>query len=179
MREQVTVVAGIVIPSVSPVFLSIVALHIAVALIAVLAGLIAMLSPKRAGRHPRYGKLYFWSLAGVFGSASVLSFMRWAENYPLFIIGTSAFAMALVARTAVRARWRAWPRMHLIGMGSSYVLLLIAFYVDNGKNLPLWRDLPAVSYWAVPAAIGIPLILRVLLRHPLTRPARTGAGIKG
>jgi hypothetical protein len=178
MDEQVTVVAGIVIPSVSPVFLSLVALHIGVALIAVLSGLIAMLSPKQAGRHPRYGKLYFWSLLAVFSSASILSFMRWAENYPLFIIGASAFASALVARTAVRARWRSWPRVHLIGMGSSYVLLLIAFYVDNGKNLPLWRDLPPVTYWAIPAAIGIPLIVRVLLRHPLTRPHRTGTHLR-
>jgi uncharacterized membrane protein len=179
MDEQVTVVAGIVIPSVSPVFLSVVALHIAVALIAVLSGLVAMLSPKRAGRHPRYGKIYFWSLLGVFSSASVLSFMRWAENYPLFIIGASAFATALVARTAVRARWRAWARIHLIGMGSSYVLLLIAFYVDNGKNLPLWRDLPPVSYWAIPTAIGIPLIVRTLLRHPLTRSSRMASRIQG
>ena len=179
MAEEVTIVAGIVIPSVSPLFLSIVAVHIVIALIAVVAGLIAMLSAKRAGRHPRYGKLYFWSLCGVFATASVLSFMRWAENYPLFFIGASAFAMAFVARTAVRARWRAWPRIHLIGMGSSYVLLLIAFYVDNGKNLPLWRDLPPVSYWVIPAAIGIPLILRALLRHPLTRPKRTGADMRG
>jgi hypothetical protein len=28
--------------------------------------------------------------------------MRWAENYPLFIIGASAFATALVARTRMR-----------------------------------------------------------------------------
>ena len=179
MDEQVTIVAGIIIPSVSPVFLSFVALHISVALIAVLAGVVAMLSPKRPGRHPRYGKIYFWSLAGVFSSASILSFMRWAENYPLFIIGASAFAMALVARSAVRAHWRAWPRIHLIGMGSSYVLLLIAFYVDNGKNLPLWRDLPRVSYWAIPAAIGVPLILRTLLRHPLTRSSRSSGELQG
>jgi hypothetical protein len=170
MDEQVTEVAGIVIPSASPVFLSLVAVHVAVALVAVLTGIVAMLSPKAVGRHPRYGRLYFWSLFGVFVSASALSFMRWAENYLLFIIGASAFALALIARTAVRARWPAWPRVHLIGMGSSYTLLLIAFYVDNGKNLPLWRDLPAACYWAIPTAIGIPLILWTLLRHPLTRP---------
>jgi uncharacterized membrane protein len=170
MDEQVTVVAGIVIPSVSPVFVSIVALHVLIALAAVVTGLIAMLSRKGPGRHPRFGKLYFWSLCGVFISASTLSFFRWAENYHLFMIGASAFAMAFCARTAVRARWPAWPRLHLIGMGSSYVLLLIAFYVDNGKNLPLWRDLPPPSYWVIPAAVGVPLILRALLRHPLTRP---------
>ena len=32
-------------------------------------------------------------------------------------------------------------KLHITGMGTSYVLLLTAFYVDNGKNLPLWRDL--------------------------------------
>jgi hypothetical protein len=41
--------------------------------------------------------------------------------------------------------------------------------VDNGKSLPLWRDLPALAYWLVPAAIGIPLIVRALRWHPLTR----------
>lgn len=174
MNEHVTVVAGIVVPSVSPVFLSIVALHIGVALVAVLCGFVAMLSEKQAGRHPRFGRLYFWSLLAVFSTAGVLSFMRWAENYPLFVIGASAFAAALIARAAIRARWRYWPRIHLIGMGSSYVLLLIAFYLDNGKNLPLWRDLPPVTYWAIPAVVGVPLIVRALLRHPLTRPRCVG-----
>jgi len=27
-------------------------------------------------------------------------------------------------------------------MGLSYILMLTAFYVDNGKKLPVWRDLP-------------------------------------
>jgi len=43
------------------------------------------------------------------------------------------------------------------------------FYVDNGKGLPLWKELPPISYWLLPAAVGIPLIIRTLLRHP---PAR-------
>jgi hypothetical protein len=136
MDEQVTVVAGIVIPSGSPVFLSIVALHISVALLGVIFGLIAMLSPKRMGRHTRYGKVYFWSLVGF--------------------LGPRACSPSCA--------------------GQRTILLLIAFYVDNGKNLPLWRDLPPVSYWVIPAAIGVPLIVRTLLRHPLTRPERTGTG---
>jgi hypothetical protein len=53
-------------------------------------------------------------------------------------------------------------------------LLLIAFYVDNGKSLPLWRDLPALAYWLVPAAIGVPLIVRALLWHPLVRQPNLG-----
>jgi len=54
-------------------------------------------------------------------------------------------------------------------MGMSYVLLLTAFYVDNGRNLPLWRELPPISFWLIPAAVGIPLIVRALLRHPLAQ----------
>jgi hypothetical protein len=42
--------------------------------------------------------------------------------------------------------------MHISGMGASYVLLLTAFYVDNGKNLPLWRELPQWAFWILPSA---------------------------
>jgi hypothetical protein len=54
-------------------------------------------------------------------------------------------------------------------MGASYVLLLTAFYVDNGKSLPLWKELPAIAYWLLPAAVGVPLIMRAMLWHPLAR----------
>jgi hypothetical protein len=40
--------------------------------------------------------------------------------------------------------------VHVNAMGLSYVLLLTAFYVDNGKNLPLWRRLPPIAYWVIP-----------------------------
>jgi len=41
--------------------------------------------------------------------------------------------------------------------------------VDNGHSLPLWKELPPIAYWLLPAAIGIPLIVRALLWHPLAR----------
>ena len=43
-------------------------------------------------------------------------------------------------------------------MGASYILTLTAFYVDNGKNLPLSRELPQIAFWLLPGAIGAPLI---------------------
>jgi hypothetical protein len=52
-------------------------------------------------------------------------------------------------------------------MGTSYVLLLVAFYVDNGTQLPIWKDLPHFTYWLLPIAAGAPLIARAVLRHPL------------
>jgi hypothetical protein len=102
-------------------------------------------------------------------SATGLSVVRWAENDHLFLLGLLSLIAATVGRTALRQRWRQWVRVHITGMGLSYVLMLTAFYVDNGKNLPLWRELPQIAFWLLPAAIGIPLIVRVLVRHPLAR----------
>jgi peptidoglycan/LPS O-acetylase OafA/YrhL len=159
---SMTTVAGIEIPSTDPTFLVIVGIHI-------LLGLIAMLSPKRPGRHPRYGTIYFWCLAGVFLTATSLAAVRWAEDYHLFILGALSFGAAFLGRTARRRRWRAWARLHIVFMGLSYVLLLTAFYVDNGKNLPPWKELPPIAYCLVPGAVGLPLIIRAARWHPLTR----------
>jgi hypothetical protein len=57
-------------------------------------------------------------------------------------------------------------------MGLSYILMLTAFYVDNGKNLPLWKELPQITFWLLPAGLGIPLILYALVKHPLARRQR-------
>jgi hypothetical protein len=167
--DDATVIAGIEIPSTNPMFLTVVGFHILLGLACVVTGAIAMLSQKRAGRHPRNGTIYFWCLAGVFLTMAGLAAVRWAQDYHLFILGALSFAAAYFGREARRHRWRHWIRLHITGMGSSYVLLLIAFYVDNGKSLPLWRELPSFAYWLLPAVIGIPLIARALAWHPLAR----------
>lgn len=167
--EDTTVVLGIPIPSTSPTFLAVVALHVLVGLVCVIAGAVAMLSPKRSGRHPTFGTIYYWALAVVFISATGLSVVRWSENYHLFILGLLAFVSAAIGRTARRQQWHGWARVHITGMGLSYILLLTAFYVDNGKSLPLWRDLPSIAYWLLPATVGLPLIAHALVRHPLVR----------
>jgi hypothetical protein len=174
MTGDTTTILGIQIPSTDPVFIAvIVAIHIPLGLACVIAGATAMLSEKRRGRHSTAGKAYYWCLLALFASATSLSAMRWAENYHLFILGALSFASAWLGRRALRARWRAWVRLHITGMGLSYVLMLIAFYVDNGKQLPLWKDLPDFTYWLVPLAVGVPLIVSALLRHPLARGGLT------
>ena len=169
MPGDITIVFGLPVPSVDPIFLAVVRVHILIGFTCVVAGTVAMLASKRRGRHSTAGTVYYWCLAVLVASATGLSVMRWTENYHLFILGILALTTATLGRSAMRRRWRNWVRLHITGMGVSYILLLTAFYVDNGKNLPLWRELPQIAFWLLPAAIGIPLILRALLRHPLAR----------
>ncbi|QOZ48930.1 DUF2306 domain-containing protein [Bradyrhizobium sp. CCBAU 53340] len=169
---ETTIVAGLEIPSTDPFLLAVVlGVHIPLGLACVATGAIAMLSEKRRGRHSRLGTTYFWSLLALLATATLLSLMRWAENYHLFALGALSFTCAWIGRTALRRHWRYRVRLHIAGMGLSYLLMLVAFYVDNGKQLPVWRDLPHVLYWLIPLAIGIPLIVRALLWPPLA-PAR-------
>jgi hypothetical protein len=169
MTDTTTIVAGIEVPSVSPIFLTVVGFHVIAATACAMAGLIAMQSEKRRGRHPTLGTIYYWCLSAVFASATALAAVRWAEDYHLFILGALSFGAASLGRTARRQRWRRWVKFHITGMGLSYIFLLTAFYVDNGHSLPLWKELPTITYWLLPSALGIPLIVRALLRHP---PAR-------
>jgi uncharacterized membrane protein len=168
--SDTTSVAGIEIPSTDPVFLAVVVgVHIPLGLGCVVIGALAMLSSKGRGRHSTLGTTYFWCLLALFLSAAFLSIMRWAENVHLFALGLMSFASAWWGRTAVRRRWPLRIRLHLTAMGLSYILMLIAFYVDNGRQLPLWKVLPHVTYWLLPLLIGIPLIVRALLWHPLAK----------
>jgi uncharacterized membrane protein len=172
MDGDTTIVGGIVIPSTDPAFLAvIVGVHIPLGIACVFAGAAAMLLRKGRGRHSMFGTIYFWCLLALFASATFLSIMRWSENNHLFVLGTCSFGCAWFGRSALRLRWRYWIRLHMTGMSLSYVLMLIAFYVDNGKQLPIWRDLPHVMYWALPVLVAGPLLFRALLYHPLvSRP---------
>jgi hypothetical protein len=163
------IVAGIEVASDAPLFLSLLGVHVLFGLVCVVTGCVAMLSAKRPGRHPQFGSWYYWSLAMVFLTMAVLSAVRWSENWHLFALGVLSFIAASVGRTARRWMWSDWARLHIVGMCLSYVLLLTAFYVDNGPNLPLWNKLPAIAFWTLPAAVGVPIIAWALVSHPLAR----------
>ena len=161
--------AGLIPPG-STTFHLLLAVHIvAAALTCVVTGAIAALSPKHPGHHPRLGTLYYRSLTVVVTSAAWLAALHWPQDAYLLVLGTLSIAAATLGRTARRRRW-CWQRwrwigLHLGGMSASYILLLTAFYVDNGKHLPVWRSLPHLPYWLLPSAVGLPLVARALARH--------------
>jgi hypothetical protein len=172
MNQNPITVLGIPLPSNSSWFLALVATHVLAGLGCVATGIIAMFSPKAPGRHPFFGIMYYGCLLVVFVSTSILSALRWREDYRLFVLGALSLVSATVARSAVPREGRGSVRVHVSGMGLSYILLLTAFYVDNGRNLPLWRDLPTWTYWLLPAVVGIPIVARALQRHPLAQAER-------
>jgi hypothetical protein len=155
---------GLEVPSTAPLFLMFVGVHIAVGLTCVITGAIAALSRKGRGRHSTFGDVYFAGICGLFATATGLAIMRWREDYGLFLIGLAAFGLALAG---FLARRRHWPgdAAHIIGMGGSYVAMLTAFYVDNGKHLPLWDRLPTFAFWLLPSLVGVPLIVRALRKY--------------
>ena len=168
MSAAPLVIAGLPIPSRAPLFLAMLAVHVPAGLAAVVAGVWAMLTTKGRGAHTRAGKLYYWSLTVVAATMAGLAALRWRENKWLFLLGVVAWATATSGRAAVRRGWRA---LHITAMGTSYVVMLTAFYVDNGANLPLWNRLPPIAYWMAAPLVGAPLIVRAIVRERRRRAA--------
>jgi hypothetical protein len=114
-------------------------------------------------RHIRAGRWYYRAITVVFTTATVLAAMRWRQDYYLFILGAIAFTAATVGYQH-RRRHRPGDTGHIAGMGAAYVIMLTAFYVDNGPHLPLWDRLPTLTFWLLPSAIGAPIIARAIVR---------------
>jgi hypothetical protein len=165
-------IAGLEVPSDSPVFLAALAVHVPLGLVAVLSGAGAMLTEKKHGIHTRFGSIYFWSLGALFSTSAILAVLRWSQDYHLFTLGALAFLAALIGRATRRHGWTTAVDLHIIAMGISYIAMITAFYVDNRKSLPIWRDMPPIAYWLMPGAVGLPIMITALLRSP--RIASTG-----
>ena len=155
-------VSGIPVPAAFGLFLY---PHIAAGLVCVVSGAVAFFSRKRRGNHTRWGEVYYWSLAVVFVTVVGMAAMRWEHDAYLFVLGSLSFALGSVGYAARKVRWRGWTTFHIAGMSLSYVVLMTAFYVDNGPNLPVWEHLPRAAFWLGPSIIGLPLLARALRGH--------------
>ena len=168
MEGEPIVIQGFEIPSDSPLFLSILSVHVLAGLVCVVAGIVAMLSKKQRGTHSRAGSVYYWVLWIVFGTSIMIAVFRWKEDYHLFILGCLSFLSAVAGKIALKRKWPKWSIIHISGMGVSYIFLLTAFYVDNGRFLPVWKNFDPIVFWLLPSLIGVPIIVRTLVRHPLS-----------
>jgi uncharacterized membrane protein len=157
-------IGGLSVGSTSPVFLTVLAIHVAAGLTAAISGVAAALWRKGPGVHARLGRVYVAAIGIVFASALVLAGLRWPHDNDLAAIGTLGFTSAVVGYLARRRHWPG-DTIHIVAMATSYVALLTAFYVDNGRQLPLWDRLPTAAYWLLPALIAAPLTVRAVARY--------------
>src|SRR5258708_6201042 len=70
----------------SSLFATLLVVHIAAGLTAVVAGATAMLSPKRRGRHPKTGRIYYAGLCVLCATAVGMAMMRWPEDVYLVVL---------------------------------------------------------------------------------------------
>jgi hypothetical protein len=167
--QEGTDLLGIPLPSDEPFFVFMIIVHIALSLVAVISGIVAMFKEKNALGHATFGRIYYWSICLAFATVIILSIVRWPHNIHLLSIGIATITLVLIGRNLAKTKKKNWARLHTISMGGSYILLLTGFYVDNGKNLPFWSQFPQWFFWVFPSLVGIPIILRVLRKHPLTQ----------
>lgn len=158
-------VLGIDVPDTRTIFLAVLAVHVLAGMTAVVAGATAALVGKRPGRHPWAGRVYLPALGIVFVTALLMAILRWPHNTHLLVLGALAFGLGLGGLAVRRRGAPGWAPWHLSGMGGSYIVLLTGFYVDNGRQLPVWKLLPSWAYWVVPAAVGLPIIVRAIRKY--------------
>src|SRR5580704_2287543 len=151
----------------SSAFFPILGVHILAGLICLVTGIMSMVSEKRAGLHPRCGTIYHWGLAVLVTSAGFLAAAHWTDDRLLFVLGVVSFGASCVGRTTRRRNWQTWVDTHIISMGCSFIAMLTAFCVEEGESVPRLSGLPRLTYWFLPALVGMPLIVCALVRHRL------------
>lgn len=132
------------------------AVHIAAGSLGLVVGPLAMLAPKRPGRHPKLGTTYQISTAILCLSAWGLVAYR-PDLWWLGVIAAATWAAALGGWWAARRRFHGWVLWHLNLMCGSYISFVTAFLVVN-------LGLKSVVAWIVPTLVGAPLIARGNLR---------------
>jgi uncharacterized membrane protein len=150
----------------------VVGIHVVSGLIAVVAGVTAMLARKGSRRHRRAGQIWLVGLGGLCVTAPVLASLDWTHRWHLVVLGAAAAGLAAAGFLGARRRWRGWRAAHIAGMCGSFITAVTAFYVDNGPRLPLWNLLPPIVFWFLPSVVGLPLLVRALRRHVPRRTAQ-------
>ena len=156
---------GLLIPDAGGVFLAALAVHVLAGAVCVVAGAVAASARKRPGRHPRAGTVYVCGLLVLVITAGVLAVVRWPHDVQLLLIACVTATFGGTGWWLGRRRTHGWMRWHGMAMAASYVALLTGFYVDNGRQLPLWDRLPTVAYWVLPTLVGVPLTWWALIRN--------------
>jgi hypothetical protein len=132
------------------------ALHIASGAVALALGPLALVAAaRRHSSRERVLAAYLWSVFATCLTTAVVSLLAWSRLWWLVPIAALSYLLALVGYLAVRRGWPAWVRAH--GLGGSYVALVTALLVVSAGDISTTAEIVA---WILPAAVGVPLIVR-------------------
>ena len=144
--------------------------HVAAALLALVAGSYILATPKGTRAHRRVGQVYVGSMAVLLLTAFRIYFLfgrfgivHWGA------VGSVGALLVGVGAIAVRRVVRTWLRWHYLGMGASVLGLYAAFLVES-----TYRFFPAAYFWwstLGPATVVLAAGSLVLHRHYPARAA--------
>ena len=134
------------------------ALHVAVGTVGLVLGPIAMTARKGPGLHTRAGEVYHWVMLAVCATATALAALDWQRIWWFLPIAAGSYAFALLGYVAAKRRWKGWLRAHVTGQGGSYIAMITALLVVNWQALTGTRGIESPWAWALPTAVGTPLI---------------------
>jgi uncharacterized membrane protein len=107
--------------SMDNVFRIILCVHIAFGAVALLIAPLAMVTSKGGLWHRRWGKTYFWAMAGVSVTALTMSWLR--TGLFMFLVATFSFYLALTGYSALR-RKKATDRAGALDWSAAIALLI-------------------------------------------------------
>lgn len=143
--------------------------HVAAALLALVAGTYIMATPKGTRRHRWVGRMYVGSMVVLLATAFRIYFLfgrfgivHWGA------LGSVCTLLVGIGAIALRPVLRAWLRWHYLGMGASVLSLYAAFLVESTYRF----FSPAYFWWVTLGPAAVLIIGSWLLHNNL--PARAG-----
>jgi hypothetical protein len=139
-------------------------LHIVSGAAALALGPLALLvAARRQGSRERVLTAYLWAVFATCLTAAVVSILAWSRLGWFVPVAVLSYLLALVGYLAVRRGWPKWMGAH--GLGGSYIALWTALLVVTAGDISTTAEIIA---WILPAAVGVPLIVRTHTRARAT-----------
>jgi hypothetical protein len=142
--------------------------HIAGGAVALVLGPLALAAARRGSCRQRgLRDAYHWTVLVVCVTATVVSVLAWARLWWLVPVAAASYGLALAGYLGSHRDWPLWIRAH--GWGGSYIALVTALLVVSARGVS--GALEAIA-WILPAAVGVPLIVRAHTGPHAADPAR-------
>jgi hypothetical protein len=150
-----------------PFFLT---LHILSGTAALVLGPLALFAAsRRRNNRERLLTAYVWAVFATCLTAAIVSLLDWSRLWWLIPVAVLSYLLALVGYVAVRRGWPKWIGAH--GLGGSYIALWTALLVISVGDTSTTAE---IACWILPAAIGVPLIIRTHTGARAERPIPSG-----